>query len=81
MLGLYKLPVIIVKISGSAALNQFARHHATGRVTHNMDDHLISQGVDSDDENDWEEVEFPELQDKAIEITLNAQPKASEDKR
>lgn len=46
-----------------------------------MDDHLISLGVDSDDENDWEEVEFPELQERTIEITLNAQPKASEDKR
>ncbi|XP_006462844.1 hypothetical protein AGABI2DRAFT_47748, partial [Agaricus bisporus var. bisporus H97] len=36
---------------------------------------------DSDDDNDWEEVEFPELQDRTIEITLNAQPKAGEDKQ
>lgn len=46
-----------------------------------MDDHLLSLGADSDDENDWEEVEFPELQDRTIEITLNAQPKAGEDKQ
>ena len=46
-----------------------------------MDPHFVPSIADSDNDDDWEEIETTQVQPKTLEITLNPQPKIKEMKR